>query len=77
MVARTIPPAPFLGRGKIIGGLEGHPPDLLPGAASLCTPALRMAGEYELRAGGHPQTPAKGRRPLHSRFEERCLAGKY
>ncbi len=29
--AHTIPLAPFLvGRGKIIEGLEGHPPDLLP-----------------------------------------------
>ncbi len=75
MVARTIPLTPFLpGRGKIIGGLEGHPPDLLPegtipsgrplgagghpetpgsGTASLCTLALRMAGEFEYVVGGH------------------------
>ena len=60
---------PLCGPRKYEDGL-GHTPRPLPKGGALWTPAL-WTEEVRRRVGAHPQTPAKGRRPLDSRFEVR------
>ena len=60
---------PLSGPRKYEEGL-GNTPRHLPMGGALWTPALRTE-EVRRRVGAHPQTPAKGRRPLDSRFEDR------
>ncbi len=43
---------------------------LLWGAPSPWPPSFQEGGNIIAKTGGHPQTPARGRRPLDSRFQD-------